>query len=92
MQKVNSPKIRKCLSNVHKRGGAHVQCMNNYYVIFDYLGMKTVGVTDYTNQTLSKQVEQKKNVLVQTPPPQKNGKKYSYNVHKIDGRVHIFIV
>ena len=30
-------------------GGAHLQCMNNHYAKFEYKGMKTVGVTDYTN-------------------------------------------
>ena len=39
----------KYLSNVHKIGGAHLQCVNNYYAKFEYKGMKTVGVTDYTN-------------------------------------------
>ena len=29
---------------------AHVQCMNNHYAMFEYLGMKTIGVTDKTNQ------------------------------------------
>ena len=47
-------KIRKYLSNVHKIKGAHVQCMNNRYAKFEYKGIKTVGVTDYTNQTPSK--------------------------------------
>ena len=36
---------------MYKIGGAHLQCMNNHYAKFDYKGMKTVGVTDYTNQT-----------------------------------------
>ena len=39
------------LSNVHKMRGEHIQCMNNHYAVFNYKGMKTVGVTDYTNQT-----------------------------------------
>ena len=38
--------------NVHKIGGAHFQCMNNHYAKIKYKGMKTVGVTDYTNQAL----------------------------------------
>ena len=42
-----------------KIGGAHVQFMNNLYAKFEYLGMKTFGVTDYTNQTPSKHFEQK---------------------------------
>ena len=36
--------------NVHKIGGGHFQCMNNHYAKIKYKGMKTVGVTDYTNQ------------------------------------------
>ena len=35
------------LSNVHKIGGSHLQCVNNHYVKFEYKGMKTVGATDY---------------------------------------------
>ena len=34
-----------------KIGGAHLQCTNNHYGKFEYKWMKTVGVTDYTNQT-----------------------------------------
>ena len=37
------------LSNVHKRGVAHLQCVNNHYSKFEYKGMKTVRVTDNTN-------------------------------------------
>ena len=44
-------KMRKYLSNVHKIGGAHLQCVNNHCAKFEYKGMKSVGVTDYTNQT-----------------------------------------
>ena len=40
-------KIMKCI----KIEGAHLQCMNNHYAKFEYKGMKTVGVTDYTNLT-----------------------------------------
>ena len=36
---------------MHKIGGAHFQCENNHYAKFEYKGMKTVGVTDYTNLT-----------------------------------------
>ena len=47
---VNTPqKMRKYLSNVHNIGGAHLQCVKNHYVKFEYKGMKTVGVTDYTH-------------------------------------------
>ena len=33
----------------HKVEGAHLQCVNNHYAKFEYKGMNTVGVTDYTN-------------------------------------------
>ena len=46
-------KMRKYLSNVHKMGGADFQCVNNHCAKFENKEMKTVGVTDYTNQTLS---------------------------------------
>ena len=46
--------MRKYLSNVHKMKGAHLQCVNNHYAKFENKEMKTVGVTDYTNQTPSK--------------------------------------
>ena len=49
----------KYLSNEHKIEGAHFQCVNNHYTKFEYIGMKTVGVTDYTNQTQSKDFGQK---------------------------------
>ena len=29
-------------SNVHKIGGAHLQCVNNHYTKFEYKGMKTI--------------------------------------------------
>ena len=29
--------------------GAHFQCVDNHYAKFEYKGMKTVEVTDYTN-------------------------------------------
>ena len=34
---------------MHKIGGAHLQCVNNHRAKFEYKGMNTVGVTDYTN-------------------------------------------
>ena len=49
----------KILSNVHKIGGAHLQSVNNHNAKFENKGMKTVGVTDYKNQTPSKHFEQK---------------------------------
>ena len=41
--------MRKYLSNLHKIGGAHLQCMDNHLAKLEYIGMKTVKVTDYTN-------------------------------------------
>ena len=32
-----------------KIGGTHLQCVNNHYAKFEYGGMNTVGVKDYTN-------------------------------------------
>ena len=39
----------KYLLNVHKMGGAHLQCVSNHYVKYEYKGMNSVGATDYTN-------------------------------------------
>ena len=44
-------KDEKKSRKVHKMGGADLQCMNNHYRKSEYNGMKTVSVTDYTNQT-----------------------------------------
>ena len=41
--------MRKYLSNVHNIQGAHFQCMDTHLAKFEFKGMKTVGVTDYTN-------------------------------------------
>ena len=30
-------------------GDAHLECANNHDIRYDYKGMNTVGVTDYTN-------------------------------------------
>ena len=54
-------KIKKSW-NVYKIGGAQLQCMNNHYAKFEYKGMKTVGVTDYTNQTPPLRISDGKNV------------------------------
>ena len=35
-------KKSKYLSNVHKMGGAYLQCVNNHYAKFEYKGMKTI--------------------------------------------------
>ena len=42
-------KNEKIFINVHKLVGVHLQCVNNHYTKFEYKGMKTFGVTDYTN-------------------------------------------
>ena len=34
---------------MHKIGGAHLQCVYNHCVKFEYKGMNTHGVPDYTN-------------------------------------------
>ena len=34
--------------------GAHLQCVNNHHAKFENKEMKTVGVTDYSNQAPSK--------------------------------------
>ena len=39
------------IGNVYKIVGAHLQYVNNHYAKFEYKRTKTVGVTDYTNQT-----------------------------------------
>ena len=49
MSKFNNHTNEKIVSNVHKIGDAHLQCLNNHYAKFEYKGMKTLGVTDYTN-------------------------------------------
>ena len=53
MEKMSKFNTRKkyYLSNVLRIGGAHLQCVNNHYAKFEYKGIKTVGVTDYTNMT-----------------------------------------
>ena len=57
---------------MHKIGGAHLQCVNNHYVKYEYKGMDTVGVTDYTNYAPPKHFGWK-NCL--SPTPLKNEKK-----------------
>ena len=36
---------------MHKTGGTHFQCVNNHFAKFEYKGIKSGEVTDYTNQT-----------------------------------------
>ena len=40
---------QKYLLNVHKMEDANLQYVNNHYTKFEYIGINTVGVTDYTN-------------------------------------------
>ena len=34
---------------MHKMGGTQLQCVNNKYIKYEYKGVNSVGVTDYTN-------------------------------------------
>ena len=36
--------------NVLKIVGANLQCVNNHWAKFEYKGMNTVGVTDFTSR------------------------------------------
>ena len=58
--------------------------MNNHYAKFEYKGMKTVGVTDYTNLTPPMHFGRKK-CLSSTPVKMR---KFLSNVHKIGGSHH----
>ena len=49
-----------CPTAVINKTIAHLQCMNNHYAKFKYYGIKIVGGTDYTNQTPSKHLTEKK--------------------------------
>ena len=42
-------KKKKTMKQSHKIEGAHLQCVNNHYAKFEYKGMNTVGVKDYTS-------------------------------------------
>ena len=50
MSKFNTTKKKKKKKNVIKCA-QNLKCVNNHYAKFEYKGMKTVGVTDYLNQT-----------------------------------------
>ena len=54
MSKLNSPKNMIFFIKIAQKGEAHIQCMNNHFAKFEYLGMKTLGDTDNTNQKPSK--------------------------------------
>ena len=45
MSKFKTPKNEK---KIHQMC-AHLQCVNTHYAKFEYKGINTVGVTDYTN-------------------------------------------
>ena len=47
------------------------ECVNNHYAKFEHKGMKTFGVTEYTNQTPSKYFWPE-NILVQHPSKMRN--------------------
>ena len=79
--RLNSSQKLENISNMHEIGGAHLQCMNNHYTKFEYKGMKTVGVTYYTNQTPLLHFGWKK-CLSSTHLKMRE---YLSNVHKIEG-------
>ena len=43
-----SKEYEKYISKLHKIEGAYLQYVRNQYARFDYKGMTTVGVIDYT--------------------------------------------
>ena len=49
MSKFYNHQNEKKMKQFHKIGDAHLQCVNNHYAKFEYKGINTVGVTDYTN-------------------------------------------
>ena len=59
MSKSNTPNNKKifieCAQNKRYTSSMceHLQCVNNHYAKFEYKGMKTSVVTEYTNQTPS---------------------------------------
>ena len=64
-----------------KKRSAQLQCMNKYCAKSEYKGMKTVGVSDYINQTPPMHFRWKK-CLCSTPVKML---KYLSYVHKIEG-------
>ena len=50
-------KMKIIFINVHSIEGAHLHCVKNHYVKFEYKEMKSFRVTDYTSQTPSKHFE-----------------------------------
>ena len=52
MFKFKTPKNEKKNDEMYTKEEVHIfNLMNNHYAKFEYKGMKTVGVTDYTNLT-----------------------------------------
>ena len=49
MSKFNTHKKCENIYQMHKIEGAHPKCVDNHYAKFEYKGIKTGGVTDYTN-------------------------------------------
>ena len=66
------PRSRPPKMNVNKIESAHLQCISNHCAKFEYKGVKTLRVTEYTNQISPKHFGWKK-----------CRKKYLSNVHKI---------
>ena len=55
MSKFNIHQKRENIYQMCTKWKVHnLQCVNNHYAKFEYKEMKTVGVTDYTNQAPSK--------------------------------------
>ena len=72
---------------MYKIEGANLHCMNNHYAKFEYKGMKTVGVADYTNQTPPMHFGWK---TCLSPTPIKNGKLLFIKCAQNRSEVHIF--
>ena len=64
---------------MNKIGGAHFKCVNNHYLKYEYKGMNTVGVTDYTNQAPPKRFGLKK-YLSSTPLKNEKKRKCAQNI------------
>ena len=64
---------------MHKIGGARFQCVNNHCPKFDYKGMNTVGVTDYTTLAPPKHFRWKKMSKFNTPQKREKLLKHAQN-------------
>ena len=60
MYKFKTPQKLEHIYQMCTKRGAQFHCVNNHYAQLEYKGMKTVRVTDYTDQTPSKHCERKK--------------------------------